>query len=176
MLGELAGWIATELVTDRIDSHLDRKEAHEGKLGVPVVTVVAAVIGTLTAVGLLLLERKYNPSGGLPPWPGALAGVRLVLVLLIAYSLRASGNARRGGWLSVGFTLAVIVNLFLVLVDAIALVAAWLGHTFNALISMGGGETAPAGFVWGLTTLGAIGLLADLVIAIALPIRRRRLN
>ncbi|WP_067677393.1 hypothetical protein [Nocardia miyunensis] len=62
-----------ELVTDRVDGHLDRKEDREGKLGVPVVTVVPTVAGTFAAVGLLL-ERKYNPSGGVPTWPGALQG------------------------------------------------------------------------------------------------------
>ncbi|WP_067886201.1 hypothetical protein [Nocardia vaccinii] len=179
MLGELAGWIARDMITDRIDRHVEQREERKGKFGVPVVTSVAMMIGTVAAVGLFFVERRSDSSGGVPVWPIILVGVRAVLVVLIAFGLRAGRADRRGGWVYFGIMLTEAVNLFIVLVDGIAVIAAGLGHAVNVVVSIGGGSAAdlvPARFVWALTAVGVVGFLADMVIAIALAIRRRALD
>ncbi|MGF6884034.1 hypothetical protein ABIA39_003725 [Nocardia sp. GAS34] len=142
----------------------------------PVVTLIAAVVGVVAAVGLLLVERRTNPSGGVFWLPAAVAGARLALVVLIAYGLRRDGTARRGGGAYFGILLAEIVNIFMIIIDGLAAFSAGFGQTFKVLISIDVGDQTPQRYLSALLATAVIGLLADLVIGLALAIRRTILD
>jgi hypothetical protein len=179
MLSFLFEMVGITLFWNRVGRHLERRQERKGPYGAPVVTVVAAVIGATAAVGLLLVERRMNPGVRVPIWPLAVASVRLVLIVLIADCLRLSAIARRGGGVYFGIMLAEVVNLGSLIVDGIAAISAALGHSFNLIISVGGGSSADLvsrRYLWALTAVAAVGFLADVIIGLALLIRRHLLD
>lgn len=170
MLGELAGMIARDIFLDRVDNHIQRREERSGPLGAPIVTLVCTIIGTIVTVAWTLLERR--DSGGMI-WPAVVVGIRLVLVLVVAYSLRLSRITRRR-WVYFGVLLAEGVNLFAILADGISFVGNILGRATLAIF--GGGADVSKHMMWVLIALTGIGLVADVIIQIALLIRRRMLD
>ncbi|MBY8857957.1 hypothetical protein K7711_15840 [Nocardia sp. CA2R105] len=179
MLGELASLIARDLVMDRVDRYVERRQERKGKFGVPVVTSVAAIIGTVATVGWLLVNLRFEHSDGVPTWIFAVPGARLALVLLVAYGLRPGGTARRGGRWYFAMVFAEIANLVVVMADVVGLIAVGLADLvrgLNAISPAGGVDLGPKWLGLAQTALIVVALLADAVVGLALLIRRRALE
>ncbi|MQY19042.1 hypothetical protein [Nocardia macrotermitis] len=175
MLGEVARWLARELFLERVDRHLVRREERRGKLGVPVVTLVATVFGTVATIGWLLLGVHYLPDTEKTKVLVVVPVVRLILVLMVAYGLRASGTAKRLDGTYFGILLAEIVNIIAIIADGMGFFAQAMTNIFTRL-DPGSEATYPKWVLGPLLALTAVGLVCDIVISFALLIRRRHLD
>jgi hypothetical protein len=178
MIKDIFEFIVIAMFWDRIGRYSERRVARKGPYGVPVVTLVVAAIGAVAEVGLLLVERRINPSasGGALILPLALAGARLVLVVLVARGLRLGGTARRGGGVYMGIMLTEVVNLFIIIVDFLAVWAAGMGQAFSWLPHVGSDGLMSPRNLWALTVVAVVGLLSDMIIGFTLMFRRRMLD
>ena len=173
MLADIFKFIAAVLFWNRVVRYLERRVERKGPYGAPFVTLVAAVIGAVAGVGLLLVERRLMTGGGVPIWLPIPAVARLALVALIAYGLRLNGTARRGGRWWFAIVLAEIVNICSMIVDGMAVFSGALGQAITVLGKIdGGGGKIPHEHLGVLLTVAVVGLLADLIIAFTLRVRQ----